>query len=292
MPGYFPYIHDNSISIKEFYGVHHTRTTPEYHSKRECYDFWEMVYVMDGEFHTNTGNAFYTLSKGSLILYKPFEFHTFGVANNNFSELFIMSFSMEGSAIDRLPQFPLSLTETQCSDMEHIMHLFLDNTNRETETCSDFGITIHPYHQLFLEKPLLLPKTCALTEYLLLCLCDMSASNIPSVNNYETKLFFALTEDMKRFKNQLLTIEELAGLHNISPTNAKTLIKKYSGLSLHRYYLGLKISQSLVLFRQGYNITQASLELGFCNPNHFSTIFKNITGDSPSQYLRKLKEVL
>jgi len=291
MTGYLPYVQPHCISIKEFYGIHCVQTPTEYHSKRVCYDFWEMVYVIDGEFHTNTGNAFYTLPRGSLIIYRPLEFHTFDVASNKFADIFIMSFSMEGSAIDKLPQFPLSLNEMSFSSMEHIIHLFINNITEANSYTTQQGL-IHPYHQMFLEKPLLLPKICALTEYLLLCLCDISASKVPSVNNYETKLFFALTEDMKRYKDQLLTIEELAALHSISPTNAKTLIKKYSGFSLHQYYLGLKISQALELFRQGYNISQASLELGFCNPNHFSTIFKKITGDSPSQYLRKLKEVL
>ena len=293
MSGYLPYLRDESIYIKEFYSVQHVYMPENHLSGRECYDFWELVYVMDGELNTNAGNAFYVLPKGSLILYEPLEFHTLDVREHQFADLFIMSFSITGPAAGKLKQLPFSLDATQQADMDRIIQLCTDGVSAEPYFFRpDSNATSITYHQTFLERPLFLPKLCALTEFLLLCLCDTSTSKIPSVNNYETMMFLALTEDMKHYKDQLLTIEELADLHNISPTNAKTLIKKYSGLSLHKYYLGIKISQALVLFRQGCNISQVSQELGFCNTNYFSSVFKKYTGDTPSQYLRKLKEVV
>ena len=293
MPGYFPYLRDDSISIHEFYSVQEVLCPENHLSGRECYDFWELVYVMDGELNTNAGNAFYVLPKGSLILYEPLEFHTLDVGEHRFADLFIMSFSVTGPTVNNLKQHPFILTETQQADMERIIRLFSGISAPGTyHPGINTRAYVTTYHQAFLEQPLLLPKLCTLTEFLLLCLCDTSSEKIPSVNNHETQLFFALTEEMKARKDEFLTIDDLAKTHHISPTKAKTLIKKYSGLSLHKYYIGLKISQALVMFRQGCNITQVSNELGFCNPNYFSSVFKHETGDSPSQYLNKLKEVL
>ncbi len=294
MSGYFSYCRDESIFIKEFYSVQEVYMPEKHRSGRECYDFWEMVYVVDGELNTNSGNAFYSLKKGSLILFEPFKFHTLDVAENNFAELFIMSFNITGPAISKLKQLPLYLDEKQQYDMQRIINLCTDQIpfgcKKLCDKESNFNFVT--YHQIFLEKPLFLPKLCVLTEFLLLNLCDLSASKIPSITNYETITFFAITENMKQHKSKFFTIEELAKMQNISPTTAKNLIKKYSGLSLHKYYLGLKISQAIGLFRKGYNIIGASQELGFCNPNYFSTVFKRQTGETPSEYINKLKEIL
>ena len=96
MSGYLPYLRDESIYIKEFYSVQRVHMPENHLSGRECYDFWELVYVIDGELNTNAGNAFYVLPKGSLILYEPLEFHTLDVREHQFADLFIMSFSVTG----------------------------------------------------------------------------------------------------------------------------------------------------------------------------------------------------
>lgn len=294
MSGYFSYIRDESIFIKEFYSVQQVHISNDHLSGRECYDFWEMVYVADGVLNTNSGDAFYSLTKGSLILFEPFKFHTLDVAENNYADLFIMSFNITGPTKEKLPQLPLFLDDTQQADLNHIINLCLQYSANEKNNSKQLAesLSIITYHQLFLEQPLFLPKLCVLTEFLLLSLCDISASKIPSISNYETITFFNVTNTMREHSDKFFTIDEISKMHNISPTTAKTLIKKYSGLSLHKYYLGLKISQAIELFRKGYNITLTSSELGFCNPNYFSTVFKHETGHTPSEYINKLKKLL
>ena len=294
MSGYFNYIRDESIFIKEFYSVQHVHLPEKHLSGRECYDFWELVYVVDGKLNTNSGNAFYSLPKGSLILFEPFKFHTLDVAEHNFADLFIMSFNIVGPAISKLSHIPFILNETQQADLNRIIDLCTEHNNGENKSIFNRNESFKSitYHQLFLEQPLFLPKICVLTEFLLLSLCDISTSKIPSISNYETITFFNVTNTMREHSDKFFTINEISKMHNISPTTAKTLIKKYSGLSLHKYYLGLKITQAVELFRKGYNITLVSEKLGFCNPNYFSTVFKHETGYTPSQYINKLKKLL
>lgn len=294
MSGYFTYTREESIFIKEFYSVQHIHMPEKHLSGKECYDFWELVYVVDGVLNTNSGDAFYELPKGSLILFEPFKFHTLDVAENNFADLFIMAFNLTGPAISKLKQLPFVLDEEQQSDIQRILKLCASHNHPDAKIQSktDEGLIVTTFQQFFHEQPLFLPKLCSLTEFLLLSLCDISASKIPSITNYETTLFFAITDYMKTNKDKFVTIDNLAKMHNVSPTTAKTLIKKYSGLSLHKYYLGLKISQAIELFRTGCSIALTSEELGFCNPNYFSTVFKNETGYTPSEYISKLKKLM
>jgi len=62
---------------------------PENHfSGNEHYDFWELVYVIDGELNTTAGSSIYNLKKNSLILYEPSEFHTLSVDSGKNAEIF------------------------------------------------------------------------------------------------------------------------------------------------------------------------------------------------------------
>lgn len=288
----FGYLRDESVHIKELFTIYKMHLPKKHTSGKESYDFWELVYVIDGELNTTVGNSVYTLPKGSFILYEPLEFHTMSVGENNFADIFILSFSITGPTVGKLKLLPFVLDKTLKSDMLRIIDLCAENSTVEPVTFTPNPEAFYlAYHQSLLNKPLFMPKLCALTEFFLLNLCDTSTSKISSLNTSETMLFYSFTEDMKRQREKFLTIEELSRLNNVSPTKAKSLIKKYSGLSLHKYYLGVKISQAVVLFRQGYNISQVSQELGFCNSNYFSAVFKRETGDTPSQYLKKLKEI-
>lgn len=288
----FGYLRDESIHIKELYTIYKMHLPQKHTSGRESYDFWELVYVIDGELNTTVGNSVYTLPKGSFILYEPFEFHTMSVGENGFADIFILTFSVIGPTVSKLKLLPFALDGSLKGDMLRIIDLCAQNSTAEKVSFTPNPQAFYfAYHQSLLKEPLFMPKLCALTEFFLLNLCDVSTEKISSVNTHETMMFFDFTEDMKKHKDRFLTIEELSKLNNVSPTKAKSLIKKYSGLSLHKYYLGVKISQAFVLFRQGYNISQVSQELGFCNSNYFSAVFKRETGETPSQYLKKLKEV-
>ena len=203
----FGYFRDESISITKFYTIYKMHFPEKHMSGKESYEFWELVYVIDGELNTTVGDAFYTLPKGSLILYEPLEFHTMGVSETGFADVFILTFSIKGPSVSKLILQPLALNKTQEADMLRIINFCADNS-----TVKPVSFTPNPdafylaYHQMLLETPLFMPKICALTEFFLLCLCDVSTGNIASVNTYETMMFFAFTEGMKKHTDRFLTI--------------------------------------------------------------------------------------
>lgn len=279
-------VRDNYISIDKFYTAFHMHLKENHFSGNEVYSFWELIYVIDGELTTTAGNNVYKLQKNSLILYEPSEFHTLNVEEGKFAEIFILSFSLVGSHVDKLKLLPFKLTDKLFSGMENIIDFCKTTAN---VVANNFFTA---YHSAFLSQPLFMPKLCALTEYLLLSLCDASPSKSSVLNTNETALFSAITRTMIEQNDTFMTIQKLSELHNVSSTKLKMLIKTYTGLSLHKYYTELKLSQATELFRKGLNISEVSDKLGFCNSNYFSAVFKREMNETPSEFIKKLKKIL
>ena len=277
------YIKESNIEIDTLYTVFHMYLPENHMSGKEQYSFWELVYVIDGELNTTADNVSYKLEKNSLILYAPGEFHTLYVDNGKSAEIFILTFSLRGSAVDKLKIAPYLLSDALSDDIKRIIDFCTQNS---VASLKDYYIA---HHTTFVEKPLFLSKVCALTEFLLLSLVEAQTDNSSLVNTLDTQMFADVTRCMQEQRTRFLSIEELAKIHNIGQTKMKALIKKYTGMSLHKYYLNLKLTQAVELFRQGCNITETSVELGFCNSNYFCTVFKRETGQTPSQYISKFK---
>lgn len=73
-----------------------------------------------------------------------------------------------------------------------------------------------------------------------------------------------------------------------------TLSKVFSEVentTIEKYYIHQRIEKAkeLILFDE-YNFEEISYELGYSSLAHFSGQFKSITGDSPLQYKKKLKQ--
>ena len=214
------YLCDNYISIEKFYTFFHMNLPENLFSGNEHYDFWELVYVIDGELNTTAGSSIYNLKKNSLILYEPSEFHTLSVDSGKNAEIFILSFALSGSAVNKLKILPFVLSKPLHDAMKNIIDFCQSNSSiKQTENY----YTSH--HHEFLSNPLFLPKICTLTEFLLLSLCDATPQKISTTNTRDASLFSALTNSMKSRKDTFLTIDHLSKIHNASPTKIKSLIK-------------------------------------------------------------------
>lgn len=84
-------------------------------------------------------------------------------------------------------------------------------------------------------------------------------------------------------------IEELHTVAGINPKHYRTLFIKKFGVSPKEYVtmLRLKMAEEM-LHGEKYTITRIALLLGFCDVYHFSKVFKEKKGISPSEYRQRL----
>lgn len=81
-----------------------------------------------------------------------------------------------------------------------------------------------------------------------------------------------------------LTISGLASIAGLNASKLKRGFKIVFSMTIFKYITGLRMKKARELItKQQYNITQASYEVGYKNPQHFTAAFKKLYGYLPSR---------
>ena len=85
------------------------------------------------------------------------------------------------------------------------------------------------------------------------------------------------------------TLAEIAGKVGVSPVYLTQVFKQVEGLPLYRYQLQLRLTRSLDLLGNHYDLTDLALELGFSSYSHFASAFKQAYGQTPLGFQRSAR---
>jgi AraC-like DNA-binding protein len=78
---------------------------------------------------------------------------------------------------------------------------------------------------------------------------------------------------------------ELARLSGFSPQYLVKTFTREVGISPHQYLMQLRVNQAKeLLAHSDVPVTQLALELGFSSSQHFATVYRRLTGETPLQY--------
>jgi AraC-like DNA-binding protein/mannose-6-phosphate isomerase-like protein (cupin superfamily) len=92
--------------------------------------------------------------------------------------------------------------------------------------------------------------------------------------------------------DQMITLEEIAGSINLSPSHFSCIFKKKTGLSPIEYFNQLKIQKSCqYLLFTNLRVKEIAFKLGIEDPYYFSRLFTKFMGVSPNEY-REEKRVV
>lgn len=101
-----------------------------------------------------------------------------------------------------------------------------------------------------------------------------------------------IVTNVKKYINNNLTeklyLNEIAELHNISPSYLSSIFKKECGIGFSEYINQMKINKAKeLLISENCKIYEISEKLGFDSAFYFSKVFKKVTGASPKEYSQK-----
>jgi AraC-like DNA-binding protein len=93
---------------------------------------------------------------------------------------------------------------------------------------------------------------------------------------------------LKKNITQTLTLEEIAGSVNLSPSHFSVLFKKKTGFTSIEYFNHLKVQQACqYLLFTNLRIKEIASELGIEDQYYFSRMFTKVMGMSPNTYREK-----
>ena len=289
------------IQLPAFYSLFEVHYDRGYEFPGESHNFWECLYVKEGEVCVSGDERVYDLGRGSIIFHKPLELHKFIVTGERGADLFIFSFSAEGPLTGWLSEKVFALTQFQ-QELLWKLYAFArqsagtggaaragGNTGTGGAARAGGGVRTsgkaggyYRYLEPFDRLPAYSQTVASFLELFMLSLAETgSVSSVSS--DPEAILFSRAVNYLNSNIHRQPSVPETARFCGVSESGLKRLFDKYAGISVHKYLLKLKIKAAVQLLESGQTVSRTAQELGFNTQSYFSRAFKRETGLSPSQ---------
>ena len=268
---------ENQLTIDCFYSFFEVHRAHGFHFPGETHDFWECVYVLDGRIVASGDDRVYTLGGGEIIFHKPMELHKYYVESASGADLLIFSFSLDGPLADALKNKVFRLSAPQ----KRLFNTMLDyiRTHRTNDTAPRM-----PEHQYLFSFDVIPSYSQMLTTYVyqlfLTLLGDGSVATVSS--SPDAQLYRKAVNYMNEHLSGQPTISEIAAFCNTSAATLKRIFTRFAGISVHKYFMKLKIQAATELLKNGNSVTETAEKLGFSSQAYFSLSYKRETAENPS----------
>jgi AraC-like DNA-binding protein len=243
---------------------------PHYHENA-----FEITYLCKGTMTFLTGSQAHHLSGGDVYISFPDEPHHTGAVPISLNEMYW--FQLDVSAenflflgeewknrlIGDLKQVNSRLVNTNTGEMQKLMKDFFrlaSGQSAEEERFHAASVLIYFLNQLIAysrkQEKVISNDIQAAVDYI-------------QENIYEN-----------------ISLDTLAEISCLSLSRFKQKFCQQLGFTPREYINFLKIETSKELLKEGKNVTDTAIELGFSTSNYFSSVFKRFTTLSPSEYLK------
>ncbi|WP_378184702.1 helix-turn-helix domain-containing protein [Aquimarina sp. W85] len=247
-----------------------------------------LQYVLEGELHValdEDASTALTLNKNLYTLFyipKSTYMYKFSsdkgqVLNIYFTKSFLES-KMGADFLKSSKKYHKALKkERPCSFFNHglVLTSQLRNIIHDLLSCSFKGMI----RQSYIESKL--------TELLLVSLTsDSSMGSRKRIRDEDKERLIRIEDYIRTHLKEDLTIEKLSQLAGFNTSKFKTVFKQIYGVPVFRYITSLRIEKATeLILKHEYTIAQASYEVGYKNPQHFTVAFKKQLGYLPSTLL-------
>ncbi len=268
------------VKIGELYSLFKRQYPKGKNFLGEMHDFWEVVYIIDGEVIVSADENVHEFKSGDIIFHKPLELHKFNVVGESGATMFIFSFTMSGSLCKNMERRAFHLDKYNRSIIKNFIEYVEYNVRHcsQIESEDSFGdiLTHFTDDDIFLQT---------VANYICRIVLSLSggSNTLPKTKTHETELFKQALQIMNEKIYEQLSVDDLAQALNMSTSSLKRLFDKYAGMSVHKYFLTLKIKTATVLLKGGMSVSEVSDALGFSSQGYFSSTYKRETGNNPSQ---------
>ncbi|UMB53347.1 AraC family transcriptional regulator [Lutibacter sp. A64] len=278
------------IHINNVYALHQEHTTKKCMVEVEQdYPGFLLLFIIKGKMsfylNNNSQNIYHLKNNTCYLFHIPpskYSFEYLNQKNNSLTIYFTESFLKKkmGEEFTKDLKNKIQVTKVnqlcklQKKDLVHNRNL--SNIVNDFTKCSFKGVIRESY----LESKL--------TELLVLALIpETSKITTDKLSKKEKETLIGIGNYIKTNLKKELTIDQLSLLAGINTFKFKSIFKQFYGMTVFKYITTLRIEKAIKLIaKQDYTISQASYEVGYKNPQHFTVAFKKKLGYLPSQIIK------
>ncbi len=276
----------NILNVSRIITLYYFDFSPNYRTRGESHDFWELVYVDGGELDLQGGEHVHHLRQGQMIFHRPNEFHRVQCDGVHSASVFIITFECRSPAM----KFFYGKTVTVPRELRSLMKTLIE------ECTQNFRVSSIPLSQ-YPDAPIGgLQLIRNYLECFLICMMRQGQAHggprtvfFTSQENLEGNLARELTEYLEAHLYGRVTLEELSAHFHFGASTLCGIFKRNTGQTILHYFLECKINEAKRLLREDdRTVSEISELLGFESPQYFSRIFRKYVGMSPREFRNTL----
>lgn len=278
-----------SFVVNKVMTLHYFEFEKDYAFKGAKHNFWEMVYVDKGEVYIDMGTDVYRLKQGNIAFHQPNEYHNLRANGVIPPNVIIISFVCTSSAMDFFKRKILPLSDIEKGFLATIVK----------EAARSFSSSLNDVlsHQIVRRADAMFGSEQMISiaiEQLLISLYRTFGENKKNNTTLKRGIQQDVTNNILQFLqdniHRKLTLQEVADAIGISRTGASTNFKDKTGESVMIHFSKMKMDVAKTMIREGkYNVSQIASNLGFETIHLFSRRFKQLTGMTPTEYMKSVK---
>lgn len=276
---------NKSISVDSVYTIHYFEYTKDFSYSGEMHDFWEIVYADKKSVLITAGSKELTLKAGQMYIHRPNEFHKIRCDGTQAANSVILSFDCDCAELMSIAGMVINCSAEEKRLMGRIISEATDafstplglSYTRELEksNAGDFGC--EQLIQIYMEQ-------------LLISLIRGHKRNVPAKNEENSKLLLQICEYLENNVGSRLQFADVKKEFNLSASVIKRLFQSGMGCGIMEHFTRLKIDAAKQMIRENeFNFTEIAERLGFNTPQYFTTVFRRVSGMTPSEYESSVK---
>ena len=246
----------------------------------ERHDFWELVFVIEGDLTVSADDRIYSLRRSDIIMHRPMEMHNLRVPTGGSAHLFICSFECDDGIMSFFERGVFHLRQEQRDELIRLIEFMRSYTDGEQYKRAN-PIYMRPWNNSIYYSQAVAGRL----ELLFLMMID-EAERVRPVRGGDAELYNRAVQLLEERVGEQLSVPELARAVGVSLSKLNKLFAEYAGIGVHAYHIGIKIRAAARMIEDGVSLSDISDRLGFNNRNYFSQTFKRETGTSPAEYRR------
>jgi AraC-like DNA-binding protein len=282
---------ESMFVIGGLYSFHYFQFASGYVFSGEKHNFWELVYIDQGEAEIGTGKEVRQLYQGQLLFHKPNEFHSIWANYARGASIFVISFACNSAEMRAFRGSQYTLLPAQRRVLSQLI----------TQGQLVFGPVLDVSSQKQLVPLPGAPRggVQQIALYLTQLLIDLlnnrqtavSPARPPRVKEDDFAASFERTRELMSAQlDGTLRFAQVCRGVGISATVFKERFKRYTGVTVMGFYRKLRIEEARRLLREGQkNVTQIADTLGYSSVAAFSRQFKRLMRLTPGEYLRSIQ---
>ena len=280
---YIKTILDCPVVVDGIYTVHYFEYAKDFAYSGEVHDFWELVYADKKNLFITAGAKEIELEAGQMYLHKPNEFHNIRCDGKRAANSIIISFDCSTPELMNVAGRVITLGENERRLIGSVVK----------EASASFSTPLgNPYTNVmelsraggFGTQQMIRLSV----EMLLIRLIRENINEGPVKIKKNNALLAQIIDFLWENVEKKLTFEDILKHFNLSASVVKKIFREQMGCGIMDYFVRLKIDKAKELIREeNYTFTEIAEILGFNTSQYFTTVFKRISGMTPSEYARK-----